>query len=319
MSVESWAQAIKTGNLSELQALIRNDRYRISWGDAAELTPLHMAAREGSAPMIEALLEGGALIDAQSRSGMTPLMAACSGGFDQAARSLLRAGARVELTNALGLTALHWAAPMGDASLIRALIDAGASASAREGGGKTPLMSALETASAPEKKLRSFRALLEATEDERLDQRDREGKTALRWAVENDHEQALQDLIDRGADLNPKDHQGITPLMSAALKARSHLVIRLLRAGADATLRDHFGRDALRRSVMRNDLLSGAELLRAGADLHAPDRDGVTSAQQAAERELPEWAALGEAEQLRKLSLASRAETAGSAAPKLRL
>jgi ankyrin repeat protein len=60
-------------------------------------------------------------------------------------------------------------------------------------------------------------------------------------AAEEDRQEIVKALIDRGADLNATDHDGQTALMRACLNTS----IVLLNAGANPNLKDSEGETAL--------------------------------------------------------------------------
>jgi uncharacterized protein len=72
-------------------------------------TPLHYAATNGHVDVINLLLEENAYIDAASPNGSTPLMMAARYGTPEAVKLLLDAGADASLVNAQGLSALDFA------------------------------------------------------------------------------------------------------------------------------------------------------------------------------------------------------------------
>src|SRR5207248_9817159 len=72
-------------------------------------TPLHYAATNGQAAIIQMLLDENAYIDAESPNGTTPLMMAAMYGTPAAVKLLLDSGADPTLKNQLGLTALDFA------------------------------------------------------------------------------------------------------------------------------------------------------------------------------------------------------------------
>jgi ankyrin repeat protein len=59
------------------------------------------------------------------------------------------------------------------------------------------------------------------------------GSTALMFAVEGDHSEVVQVLLDMGADVNARDWDGYTPLMKASTTAHGDIVRLLLAKGAD--------------------------------------------------------------------------------------
>jgi len=72
-------------------------------------TPLHYAATHGHLEVMNLLLEENAYIDAGSPNGSTPLMMAARYGTPEAVKLLLEAGADPTLVNDLGLSALDFA------------------------------------------------------------------------------------------------------------------------------------------------------------------------------------------------------------------
>ena len=75
--------------------------------------PLHYAATGGQVALIQLLLEHHAYIDAESPNGTTPLMMAAQYGTLAAVKALLEAGADPTLKNQLGLTAEDFAIQAG--------------------------------------------------------------------------------------------------------------------------------------------------------------------------------------------------------------
>ena len=72
-------------------------------------TPLHYAATKGHLKMMDLLLEHYAFIDAQAPNGNTPLMMAAYFGTPEAVKLLIEQGADVKMTNQSGKTALDFA------------------------------------------------------------------------------------------------------------------------------------------------------------------------------------------------------------------
>jgi len=71
--------------------------------------PLHYAATGGHLKLMELLLEEHAFIDAESPNGTTPLMMAASYGTPEAVKLLIEAGADIHMRNQKGMTALDFA------------------------------------------------------------------------------------------------------------------------------------------------------------------------------------------------------------------
>jgi ankyrin repeat protein len=92
-------------------------------------TPLFMACKNGSVPMIEALLSAGADANAADSNGATPLMMASASGSEDAVKTLVEHKAEVNAKDkAHGQTALMFAASLDRDAVIRVLMDHGADA-----------------------------------------------------------------------------------------------------------------------------------------------------------------------------------------------
>ena len=91
------------------------------------MTPLVLAARNGSGAMVQALLESGANANGSMTTGTTPLMFAAAAGSVDAVEALLDGGADANATeNAQGQTPLMFAASFNRDAVIRVLADRGA-------------------------------------------------------------------------------------------------------------------------------------------------------------------------------------------------
>ncbi|MEP7119260.1 MAG: ankyrin repeat domain-containing protein, partial [Acidobacteriota bacterium] len=90
-------------------------------------TPLHLAARAGSAPIVAALIAAGADVRVRATTGTTPLMLAAESGVLEAVQHLVTAGADVNaLENAKGQSALMFAAAHDRTSVVAFLLAQGA-------------------------------------------------------------------------------------------------------------------------------------------------------------------------------------------------
>lgn len=105
-------------------------------------TPLHAAAAQGHASIVQVLLQHGVSRDPRDKRGNTPLMLAARYNHTEALRLLLAHGAHKDARNHEQKTALHYAAKYGQLASVRLLIDAGADAAAKQSKGKTPAVRA---------------------------------------------------------------------------------------------------------------------------------------------------------------------------------
>ena len=107
---------------------------------APALTPLHEAAQRGSAVAVRTLLKRGATrVDAAARAnGATALHFAAGLGHCDVAEALLEGGASLDARAKDGLTALHVAVASGHVDAVRLLLRRGASTDAIDDNGHTP-------------------------------------------------------------------------------------------------------------------------------------------------------------------------------------
>lgn len=74
---------------------------------------------------------------------------------------------------------------------------------------------------------------------------DRDGNTALHWAVIQGRYGSVDTLVSLGANVNIQNRRGETPLMVAAREGDRDIVELILNAEPDFTIRDYSGRSAL--------------------------------------------------------------------------
>jgi len=101
--------AAMRGEADAVQALIAHG----AAVNQAGWSPLHYAATGGSVAVVKALLAHGATLDARSPNGSTPLMMAAKYGSEDAVDALLAAGADPRLRNELAMDASAFAASAG--------------------------------------------------------------------------------------------------------------------------------------------------------------------------------------------------------------
>ncbi len=223
----------------ELAELLLTAGARVSARTREGVTPLQLAAINGSARMLGRLIKSGADPNAAlTPAGDTALMLGSRTGKTDAIRLLLEARADVNARESWGgTTALMWAVAEGHAEAARLLIAAGADVNARSHyvaaangrgfEGRTP------SASRTEEKVEEFASgwltpLMFAARDGRLeltrillgagadvDAVAGDGKTALALAIFNGNYDVASFLVDRKADVNKADAQRFTPLFWA--------------------------------------------------------------------------------------------------------
>ena len=236
--------------------------------------PLHFAAREGELEAAQALLAGGADIDALAADGKNVLGLAIYNGHYELASLLVEAGADVNHADAEDFPPLFWAVDRRNMEwnpgfpwvqtadplpLIEQLLDAGAEPntlvdntpeSRRNFGGSprikfaTPLMRAAYSGDAE-----LVRLLLDHGADPLIMNSDHEtallAASGYGWIDGYSQGRSNQErlatmrlLVERGADVNWACDHGITPLMVAANFGDTAMIQYLVDEGADLSAHD---------------------------------------------------------------------------------
>jgi uncharacterized protein len=203
-----------------------------------------------------------------------------------AVRSLIKLHADVNAPQPDGTTALHWAARWNDLDMADALIRAGANVKAANRFGATPLFLACTNGSAP-----MVDKLLKAGDDPNASISEM-GDTVLMLAARTGKPDALQVLLDHGADVNKTNIEGQTALMWAVAEKNAAAAKTLIEHKADVNAQTHKlpppspfqlifsapfpsgGMTALLYAARQNDLGSARILLDAGANVNENAADG---------------------------------------------
>ncbi|KAA0172617.1 hypothetical protein FNF27_05843 [Cafeteria roenbergensis] len=111
---------------------------------------------------------------------------------------------------------------------------------------------------------------------------DADGTTALMAAARHGHNDTVELLLDRGADLGATGSYGTTALTAAAAGGSKATVELLLDRGADLAAKDSMGYTVLMAAAARGHKDTVELLLDRGADLAAKDSDGKTALMRAA-------------------------------------
>jgi ankyrin repeat protein len=230
--------AVERDDLEMADLLIRAGA-RVTAATREGVTPLQLAAINGSAQMLTRLLKAGADPNAPlTAANDTALMMAARTGRVDAIGVLLEAAAKVNVKESWGgTTPLMWAVSEGHAGAARALIGAGADVNARSNyvaaangrgfEGRTPVADKADAKveefasgwltplmlAAREGSVELAGILVDASAD--VNARSGDGKTALALAIFNGNYDVASLLIDRKADVNIPDAQRFTPLFWA--------------------------------------------------------------------------------------------------------
>jgi len=156
-------------------------------------TCLMEAARNGHLDICRLLIDKGAQLEATYiDDGWTPLCWAASGGHLDICRLLLDKGAQLEAKADDDGTPLHFAAAHGQVEIVRLLCDRGADVEARDEEGVRPLHDAARMGH-----ILVVKELIEERNAE-INARDNNGKTALRWARDDEKPDVAAFLDEHG-------------------------------------------------------------------------------------------------------------------------
>ncbi|CUG90305.1 ankyrin repeat protein, putative [Bodo saltans] len=198
--------ACKFGQVSCARELVGVSDTNIAWHGQK---PLHLAVLSGNLQLVKALCEGAK----EQGRGVEAMLNECD------EMEVTEIGEHRKVVQ--GQTALHWCVGLGPEAkeMMTLLLSFGASPNAKDKGGETPLMRALEFGNQDAQKI-----LITKKEALRLDTGDKNGQTALVWAIRYGNEAFAQTLIELGADVNVEDQQKQTVLLWCVRAGMSKLL-----------------------------------------------------------------------------------------------
>ncbi|OAA53440.1 Ankyrin repeat-containing domain protein [Akanthomyces lecanii RCEF 1005] len=228
------AQSVAVGDIEGLQraldsgADINGLHKHASKNDQQEYTytPLQVAAHCGRVGAAEYLLKRGALVDSTNPDLDTAFSVAVDVGALKTAQLLRESGADVNHQNEKGYTPLHLLVRVdfeperpGDVEMLSFLIQkCQVDVNVESKGGQTPLLLAARN------KHREWFDMLARCERVELNKADRDGYTALYYAVGRDDKSLVKKLLDRGAKVDQEVKGDLLEKTSPlALAVRSEL------------------------------------------------------------------------------------------------
>ncbi len=188
-----------------------------------------------------------------------------------------------------GWKKLHFAAAMGRVHEVRRLLDAGEKVDVRNKLGRTPLYEAAKRG-----KLEAVKLLIERGAAVNAVESD-VGFTPLHVAAEHKHPEVVRYLISKGADIHARNKWRQTPLWQVSWQTwhgDAEIAEILLQSGADPNTADHKGITPLIMAARGGYTEFVDLLLRSGADPNKRCNVGVSALHYAAGRNHPDIAKL---------------------------
>ena len=220
-------------------------------------TQLIRAVIRNNLARVSQLIQWGADVNNANYKGDTALMVACDKGYENICRLLIDVGADVNKVSHKGYTALILAVERGNENICRLLLEKGAACSK----GYENIC----------------RFLLEKGAD--VNKVDKNGRTALIEAIDNDNINVCRLLLEKGADVNQADYYGRTALIEACRRrwTKENICRLLLEKGANVNQADENGRTALIEAIGSDNINVCRLLLENGADVNQADNYGETA------------------------------------------
>lgn len=232
-------------------------------------TPIIYATQNDNLDMIRILIKSNAELGVSNQAGEMPLIEANS---PEAINLLVDAGARVDKFNHKRNNPLLNAAVKKDKEIIEALLKKGAKTEIRNARGQTPLLLAVQ-----DHKVEAAKVLIKHSF---IDNKDKDGNTALIYAVNED---IVLALLEAGADFKMKNNKGIVigneSLMLCIELGFDKAVKKYIELDQPINFVDRYGDTPLLYAVKKNRVDIAESLLKSGAKVDVEDADGLRPVQ----------------------------------------
>ena len=222
---------------------------------------------------LQKIIDHGADVNAANVMNQSAFMLAAKKGNLDAVNVLLNSGADLNIADVEGNTCLHHAVT-GECSkkTLQALVDKGANANARNVKNQTALIFGSCKGSED-----AINVLLNAGADANI-VGDNGHTCLLAAAFKGCSKETLQKIIDHGADVNARSVKNQTALILASFKGSEDAIYVLLNAEADANIVDDNGHTCLHAAARKGCSKETLQkIIDHGADVNATDIENQTA------------------------------------------
>lgn len=246
--------AAKSGQ-ADIVALLHMRGYSIKVTDYDGYTPLLLAAKYGKALCVKYLSNNSTEV-IRTKSGKLPIHLAALNGHAEAIRALVANGADVNAKSTRGChTALHCAAENGHVGVISTLAELGADINAANARGLKPIHSAAKSSVASYKRLVELGAIQD-------DVTTTHGLSVLHIAVSAPNIELVRHLLENKiVRVDSADMSGRSPLHCAAREGNLEVMELLIAAGADLNRKTYYCRQTPLDMARENANVTAVELL----------------------------------------------------------
>lgn len=228
--------AVRWSAYEAAQTLLNSGYKMTEMKNLAGKTPLHAASHTGDISFIRLFLSNGAEVNSLDEMGKTPLSEAVLAGKKEAVQVLLQNNASPVTQDMYGQSPLHEAVISGNTVCINMIRSAGGNPMARGVYGQTPFTLSLY------KGVNIIEAVL--GRDKFL--ADSDGRTPLHAAVaEGAGTEVMKFILSKGYPVNKRDKNGETALFYAVAANEKESVSLLLAAGSDPFIANNAGASAV--------------------------------------------------------------------------
>lgn len=295
------------------QYLYKNGSYEAT--DNNGRTLIMYAALNKNIPLLQEVLGKTRNINQSDADGKTALAYAAEGGDLEIIRQLLSAGANIYSEDNQKRIPAFYAAQQGNQEAFKLLTDFFTNFNTtQQDNGKSISLYAAESNNVDMQK-RVFSSMDNTTSN----QKDKRGKTALMYLVDNGRADIVRSFINKGADITAQDNLGKSVLMYAAEGESSVNMVTILQRlkNSQINLKDADGKTALMYAVSgKNVQIAKVHLLLARdvIDVEASDNSGKSVLMYAVGNQEAEVAEVMLKEILEKINQIDKADDNGKTA-----